>query len=71
MNESETIRKVQVKLNRLSLLVLGLLIAKTAKDHPLYRQILHAMEPAYDGERLSNADSYDALPELGNDRWPE
>lgn len=68
---SETIRKVQVKLNRLSLLVLGSLLAHTEKGHPFYGQILHAMEPAYDGERLSDADSYDALPELGNDRWPE
>lgn len=68
-------RQVQQKLNRLSLYVLGLLLAKCGKPPTvaaagLYRwQVLHAMAPELDPQRLNDDQSFAALATLGNGRW--
>lgn len=76
MTIDTTVRQVQQKLNRLSMHVLGLLLAKCGRSPPqgtaagLFRwQVLHAMAPEFDRDRLNDAASFDALATLGNGRW--
>lgn len=67
-----TIRKVQVKLSRLSLYVLACLMVKCGKDEfgNLFRQqCLFAMSPSFDADRLSNEDSFNLLDSVGDDKW--
>lgn len=76
MTIDTTARQVQQKLNRLSMYVLGLLLAKCGRSPPkdtptgLFRwQVLHAMAPELDSDRLNDSASFDALATLGNGRW--
>ena len=66
-----TIRQVQVKLNCLSLYVLGRMLAKCARTDPFYQQVLLAMAPELDGGRQSDRLSFDALAVLADGKWPQ
>ena len=58
----QTIRTTQLKLNKLSLYVLGLLFARTTGDDSIsklvHEQCLIAMEPGFDSGRLSDTESF-------------
>lgn len=76
MSIDTTARQVQQKLNRLSMHVLGLLLTKCGRSPPidtaagLFRwQVLHAMAPEFDRDRLNDAASFEAIATLGNGRW--
>lgn len=72
MVDDQTIRKVQAKLNRLSLYVLGCLLAKCGKDEfgrNYRKQVLLAMSPECDRQRLSDDDSFSELAKLSNGKW--
>ena len=67
-----TVRQVQQKLNRLSMYVLGRLSAKCGKDdfgRTFRNQVLLAMSPEFDGQRVNDADSFTMLKTLGNGAW--
>jgi len=66
---TEVFRKVQQKLNRLSLHTLGMILAKCDKADILYKQALLAMSPEFDRERLNDEDSLRAVNKLANNKW--
>lgn len=66
---SEAFRKVQQKLNRLSLYTLGRILAQCNKTDILYKQALLAMSPEFDRERLNDEDSLQAVNRLANNKW--
>lgn len=71
MTTEETIRKVQTKLNRFSLYTLGRLLAHAKKDEAIYQQILIAMSPELDSERMSDEQSADYIRSglLYDNKW--
>lgn len=71
---SLAVRQVQTKLNRLSLYVLGTILAKCKDDDfgsVLRLQVLAAMAPELDARRLDDQSSFDLLKELGEPKWNE
>ena len=56
-----TVLAVQKRLNRLDMAVLGYLSAECSIDEPFYSQVLLAMAPEHDAQRLGYFDSLDLL----------
>lgn len=67
----EVIRKVQQKLNKLSLYTLGRLLAHCKKGEAVYEQVLLAMSPELDPARMNDKDSYEYVKSgyLHDDKW--
>ena len=67
----QAIRKVQQKLNRLSLYTLGRLLAHCKKGEGVYEQVLLAMHPELDANRMSDQESFEYVKSgfLYDDQW--
>lgn len=65
-------KQVQQKLNRLSLAVLGMLLAHCGSDGfgaGFREQILLAMSPELDAERMNDDDSFKVARTLADGKW--
>lgn len=72
MSATTALRKVQQKLNRLSLASLGMIMAKCGSDEKskiLRRQALLAMSTGLDSGRLNDDDSFHLVSELADSKW--